>query len=113
MDDVVWPTLPGIIGPVPPRLREITPVYSGACTVKPSTEEATMSTFNHSTRVREADRDRRPNPALDETPEERAARKQHESDNQDEALLETFPASDPVSPFIPAKPGMTAALSLL
>lgn len=30
--------------------------------------------------------------------------KQHDSDNQDEALEETFPASDPVSPFIAAKP---------
>ncbi len=29
-------------------------------------------------------------------------RRQHESDNQDEALEETFPASDPVSPFIAA-----------
>jgi len=28
--------------------------------------------------------------------------KQHNSDNQDEALEETFPASDPVSPFISA-----------
>ena len=39
-----------------------------------------------------------------ETEAERRARKRHESDNQDEALKETFPASDPVSPFIPAKP---------
>jgi hypothetical protein len=38
-----------------------------------------------------------------ETPESRRQRKQHESDNQDEALDETFPASDPASPFIPAK----------
>jgi len=38
-----------------------------------------------------------------ETAAERAARKQEESDNQDHALEETFPASDPVSPFIPAK----------
>ena len=30
--------------------------------------------------------------------------RQHLSDNQDEALEETFPASDPVSPFIPARP---------
>lgn len=30
-------------------------------------------------------------------------RKQHESEDLDEALEETFPASDPVSPFIPAK----------
>ncbi len=30
-------------------------------------------------------------------------RRQHNSDNQDEALEETFPASDPVSPFIAAK----------
>ncbi|MEP6633102.1 MAG: hypothetical protein ABJA62_02745 [Luteimonas sp.] len=39
-----------------------------------------------------------------ETASERLRRKEHESDNQDEALEETFPASDPVSPFIPAKP---------
>lgn len=34
---------------------------------------------------------------------QRGQRKRHESENQDEALEETFPASDPVSPFIPAK----------
>jgi len=34
---------------------------------------------------------------------QRAERKRHESDNHDQALEETFPASDPVSPFIPAK----------
>jgi len=39
----------------------------------------------------------------DESPTERRERKQRESENQDEALEETFPASDPVSPFIPAK----------
>lgn len=39
-----------------------------------------------------------------ETPAQRAARKRKESENQEEALRETFPASDPVSPFIPAKP---------
>ena len=39
-----------------------------------------------------------------ETPEERAQRKRKESANVDQALKETFPASDPVSPFIPAKP---------
>jgi hypothetical protein len=39
-----------------------------------------------------------------ESPAERQQRKRHESDNQDEALEETFPASDPVSPFVPAKP---------
>ncbi len=38
-----------------------------------------------------------------ETPQERRERKRHESDNHDEALEETFPASDPVSPFVPAK----------
>lgn len=38
-----------------------------------------------------------------ETPAEREARKQKESENHQEALEETFPASDPVSPFIPAK----------
>jgi hypothetical protein len=37
-----------------------------------------------------------------ETRTERDARKRHASDNVDEALEETFPASDPVSPFIPA-----------
>ena len=43
-------------------------------------------------------------PCPPETEEERAARKRRESENQDEALEETFPASDPVSPFVPAKP---------
>lgn len=43
-------------------------------------------------------------PAADETPEKRRARHRHADDNQDEALEETFPASDPVSPFIPALP---------
>ena len=38
-----------------------------------------------------------------ETPQERRQRKEHESRNQDEALEETFPASDPVSPFVPAR----------
>lgn len=41
-----------------------------------------------------------PNPPHFETPSEREARKQRLSDAQDEALKETFPASDPVSPFI-------------
>jgi hypothetical protein len=31
------------------------------------------------------------------------AHKQHADANQDEALEETFPASDPVSPFVPSK----------
>ncbi len=31
------------------------------------------------------------------------AHKRHTDANQDEALEETFPASDPVSPFVPAK----------
>jgi hypothetical protein len=39
----------------------------------------------------------------EETPAARQQRKAEESRNQDEALEETFPASDPVSPFIPAK----------
>jgi hypothetical protein len=43
-----------------------------------------------------------PTPDLPESRSERAQRKRHASDNQDEALEETFPASDPVSPFIPA-----------
>ncbi len=38
-----------------------------------------------------------------ETPAQRAERKQCESMNLDEALEETFPASDPVSPFIAAR----------
>lgn len=39
-----------------------------------------------------------------ESAQERTERKEHESDNLDEALRETFPTSDPISPFIPAKP---------
>lgn len=38
-----------------------------------------------------------------ETEQQRRTRKDRESSNQDEALEETFPASDPVSPFVPAK----------
>lgn len=38
-----------------------------------------------------------------EMPSERQARKSHESENLDQALEETFPSSDPVSPFVPAK----------
>ena len=38
-------------------------------------------------------------PAAPPTP----AQKAHENELQDEALEETFPASDPVSPFIPAR----------
>ncbi len=44
-----------------------------------------------------------PRPGGEEHEHHRAARKAHESDNQDEALEETFPASDPTSPFVPAK----------
>lgn len=39
-----------------------------------------------------------------ETSAEKRERKRHESDNLDQALEETFPGSDPVSPFVPAKP---------
>ncbi|WP_243042984.1 hypothetical protein [Dyella sedimenti] len=38
-----------------------------------------------------------------ETAAEREARKRKESEIHDRALEETFPASDPVSPFVPAK----------
>lgn len=42
-------------------------------------------------------------PAGAESSQTRQERKNKESENQDEALEETFPASDPVSPFVPAK----------
>jgi hypothetical protein len=42
-------------------------------------------------------------PCPPETQAERRARKKRESEIHDEALEETFPASDPVSPFVPAK----------
>ena len=38
-----------------------------------------------------------------ESVEQRALRKRHESENLDESLEATFPASDPVSPFIPTR----------
>jgi hypothetical protein len=43
-----------------------------------------------------------PEAAADATGEDRA-RQHHADSNQDEALEETFPASDPVSPFVPSK----------
>ncbi|UPG88515.1 hypothetical protein L2Y96_13915 [Luteibacter aegosomaticola] len=42
-------------------------------------------------------------PGKPESAQEKKERKAHESENQDQALEETFPASDPVSPFVPAK----------
>lgn len=42
-------------------------------------------------------------PAHDAQAQQQRERRQHESDNQDEALDETFPASDPTSPFVPAR----------
>jgi hypothetical protein len=42
-------------------------------------------------------------PAKPESREARERRKQHESENHDQALEETFPCSDPVSTFVPAK----------
>lgn len=38
-----------------------------------------------------------------EARERRKRRKRHESENHDHALEETFPASDPVSAFVPSK----------
>lgn len=60
-----------------------------------------MSTLNHDRKDPPPERAAACPP---ETESERRMRKEHESENQDEALEETFPASDPVSPFIPAKP---------
>lgn len=37
-------------------------------------------------------------------PEHKKERKQRADDNLDKALHETFPASDPISPFVPAIP---------
>ena len=39
-----------------------------------------------------------------ESPPSRRVRKHHADENLDEALDETFPASDPISPFVPARP---------
>jgi hypothetical protein len=47
---------------------------------------------------------------VDESTRERAARKAKESDALDEALQETFPTSDPVSPFVPAVPSEPAGV---
>lgn len=44
-----------------------------------------------------------PHSGHEEHEDDRRQRKEHASDNQDEALEETFPASDPTSPFVPAK----------
>jgi len=41
-------------------------------------------------------------PPAVESAHERESRKAHESHQLDEALKETFPTSDPVSPFVPA-----------
>lgn len=43
-------------------------------------------------------------PVSDEKPQEKTQRKRHADENLDKALRETFPASDPISPFVPAVP---------
>jgi len=48
-----------------------------------------------------------PATAAGESPVARHERKSHESELLDEAITETFPASDPVSPFVPAKGVLT------
>ncbi len=51
-------------------------------------------------------RDRKdpPAPGVERDPQEdHEQRKRHDDENQDEALEETFPASDPTSPFVAAK----------
>lgn len=53
-----------------------------------------------------------PGDAAPESVEERRSRKAHAGKNLDQALVETFPASDPISPFIPAKPRTTPPLAL-
>lgn len=50
-----------------------------------------------------ADATKQPPSNIPEPEAARQQRKQHESENQDEALEETFPASDPVSPFVAAR----------
>ena len=42
-----------------------------------------------------------------ESPADRRERKTRESELLDEAVTETFPASDPISPFVPAKGVLT------
>ena len=42
-----------------------------------------------------------------ESPDDRRERKARESELLDEAVKETFPASDPISPFVPAKGVLT------
>ena len=51
-------------------------------------------------------------PAPAENEEEYMARKQHESELLDEAIDESFPASDPASPFVPAIGAMHADAEL-
>ena len=60
-------------------------------------------------RTEPATRDRKDPPRAGQEPAaethaQRRRRKAKENANMDQALNETFPASDPVSPFIPAKP---------
>jgi len=47
---------------------------------------------------------RRPRPEARARPMSRKEAEQHSQDLQDEALEETFPASDPVAPFVPSRP---------
>jgi len=72
-------------------------------TVEPEDHLPVAASSSHAYRDRK-DLRGAPAPGAKESEHQRAARKEHASDNQDEALDETFPASDPTSPFVPAKP---------
>jgi hypothetical protein len=74
---------------------------AGLTVATASKSETAMATMNQDRKDPAIPAD---TPCKPETSLERFKRKQRESENQDEALEETFPASDPVSPFIPAKP---------
>lgn len=51
----------------------------------------------------QAERERRERTGEDHEGAAHRERKERANENQDEALEETFPASDPTSPFVPAK----------
>ncbi|NYZ61339.1 hypothetical protein [Luteimonas deserti] len=58
---------------------------------------------DHDTTPTDPPREPGSSPTPDDARDQRGPRERHEEKIHDEALEETFPASDPVSPFVPAR----------
>jgi hypothetical protein len=106
----VWVPADGIASQTPLRNQRALACMQEVAKADIERIDARLTEWNNPQRSQTMSQDRKDirhpdcdKPQREETPHEREGRKAHESELTDEAVEETFPASDPVSPFIPAK----------